>query len=59
MGKSILLEDKQMEEFDGNFNFAYEEKKIIDDFISFFTSFSHIKEDEKKHEKARTLILEN
>ena len=58
MGKSILLEETPiMEEFDGNCNFAYQEKKIIDDFISFFTSFSLLKEDERKHEKARTLIL--
>ena len=34
-----------MEEFDGNFNFAYQDKKIIDDFIGYFTSFSLVKED--------------
>lgn len=34
-----------MEEFDGNNDFAYKERVIIDDFISMFTSFSNVKED--------------
>ena len=38
-----------MQEFDGNCNFAYQDKKIIDDFIGFFTSLSLVKEDERKH----------
>lgn len=59
LGASILLEEKAMEEFDGKNDFAYMERGIIDDFIGMFTSLSNLKDEETKHEKARSLILNN
>lgn len=46
-----------MQEFNEENHFSLQEKIIVDDFINMFTSYSNVKEDEKKYEKARSLIL--